>query len=108
MWLNIYARYMLLAEGPDASDSRRAHWPLEGNRAPHHGGGTQDTDFDKGFTKGFFHYLMGYVFPKRLGLDSTITSWDLKIRIPRQKLRICSKLEGNRALLRKIRKLPCR
>ena len=32
--------------------------------------------------------LIGYVFPKKLGLDSKITSWDLKNRIPRRKLPI--------------------
>jgi len=32
--------------------------------------------------------LIGYVFPNKLGLDEGITSWDLKIRIPRRKLRI--------------------
>ena len=30
------------------------------------------------------------VFPKQLGLDSILESWDLKIRIPRRKLRIWS------------------
>ena len=33
---------------------------------------------------------MGYAVPKKLGLDSKITSWDLKNRIPRRKLRIQS------------------
>ena len=32
----------------------------------------------------------GYVLSKKLGLDSKVTSWDLKNRIPRQKLRIQS------------------
>ena len=31
-----------------------------------------------------------FVFSKKLGLDSIFTSWDLKIRIPRRKLRIQS------------------
>ena len=35
-----------------------------------------------------FVWTLGYVFPKKLGLDEGITSWDLKIRIPRRKLRI--------------------
>ena len=34
--------------------------------------------------------MLGYVFPKELGLDSISTSWDLKIRIPRRKLRMQS------------------
>ena len=32
--------------------------------------------------------FIGYAFPKQLGLDEGITSWDLKNRIPRQKLRV--------------------
>ena len=32
----------------------------------------------------------GYAFPTQLSLDSTITSWDLKHRIPCRKLRIQS------------------
>ena len=32
--------------------------------------------------------FIGYVSPKQLGLDEGIASWDLKNRIPRQKLRI--------------------
>ena len=32
--------------------------------------------------------FIGYVFLKQLGLDSILASWDLKIRIPRRKLRI--------------------
>ena len=38
--------------------------------------------------RGFPSNLVGYVFPKKLGLDSKITSWDLKNRIPREKLYI--------------------
>ena len=34
--------------------------------------------------------FIGYVFPRKLGLDEGITSWDLKHRIPRQKLPIWS------------------
>ena len=34
--------------------------------------------------------FIGGVFPKQLGLDSILESWDLKIRIPRRKLRIWS------------------
>ena len=35
-------------------------------------------------------FFIGDVFPKKLGLDSILESWDLKIRIPRRKLRIWS------------------
>ena len=35
-----------------------------------------------------FQNFIGYVFPKKLGLDEGITSWQLKNRIPRQKLYI--------------------
>ena len=53
------------------------------------GGGTQDTDFNKGFTKGFVHICLGNAFPKQKHvLDSKITSWDLTHRIPSQKLPI--------------------
>ena len=38
----------------------------------------------------FFIFFLGYVFPKKLGLDSKNPSWDLKNRIPRRKLRIQS------------------
>ena len=31
---------------------------------------------------------MFHIFQKQLGLDANFTSWDLKIRIPRRKLRI--------------------
>ena len=62
------------------------HWMATGHRTI--GGGTQDIDFDKGFTKGFFAVCIGYVSPKTLGVDSEITSCDLKHGIPRQKLRI--------------------
>ena len=41
------------------------------------------------FPRNFLNCLR-YVFPKKLGLDSILESWDLKIRIPRQKLRIWS------------------
>ena len=34
--------------------------------------------------------FLGDAFPKQLDLDSCFTSWDLKIRIPRRKLRIYS------------------
>ena len=34
--------------------------------------------------------LIGYVFPNKLGFNEGITSWDLKNRIPRQKLPIWS------------------
>ena len=43
--------------------------------------------FDVVDKKPLAHFI-GYVFPKQLGLDSFFTSWDLKIRIPRRKLRI--------------------
>ena len=33
-------------------------------------------------------FFLGYVFRKKNGLGSMLTSWDLKIRIPRQKLRM--------------------
>ena len=34
-----------------------------------------DTDFNKGFTRGIcFTHVIGYVFPKQLGLDSISTS----------------------------------
>ena len=33
-------------------------------------------------------FFIGYVFPKKLGLDAGFSSWDLKNRIPREKLRI--------------------
>ena len=36
------------------------------------------------------YFFLGYVYPKKLGLDSISTSWDLKFRIPRRKLRIQS------------------
>ena len=36
------------------------------------------------------YFFLGYVFPKQLCLDSNFTSWDLKHRIPRRKLRIWS------------------
>ena len=38
----------------------------------------------------FFQIFIGDVFLKKLGLDSIWESWDLKIRIPRRKLRIWS------------------
>ena len=37
-----------------------------------------------------FQIFIGDAFPKKLGLDSILESWDLKIRIPRRKLRIWS------------------
>ena len=69
------------------------------------GGGTQDTDFNIGLTKGiftfffdglsdnrlnntFFPHFYTVRFPKHLGLDAVSASWDLKFRIPRRKLRI--------------------
>ena len=36
----------------------------------------------------FLLIFSGDAFPKKLGLDSILESWDLKIRIPRRKLRI--------------------
>ena len=36
------------------------------------------------------HIFIGDAFPKQLGLDSILESWDLKIRIPRRKPRIWS------------------
>ena len=51
----------------------------------------QIIDLKKGMNQEFqqFSYFsLGYVFPKQLGLDSILASWDLKIRIPRRKLRI--------------------
>ena len=36
------------------------------------------------------YVLIGSAFPKKLDLDSILESWDLKIRIPRRKLRIWS------------------
>ena len=38
----------------------------------------------------FFQIFIGDVFPKKLGLDSILESWDLTIRIPHRKLRIWS------------------
>ena len=38
--------------------------------------------------KGFVYIFLGYAFPKQLGLDEGITSWDLKIGIPRRKIPI--------------------
>ena len=38
--------------------------------------------------KGISPNLYRVRFPKKLGLDSMLASWDLKIRIPRRKLRI--------------------
>ena len=38
--------------------------------------------------------ISGTFFPTKLGLDEGIPSWDLKIRIPRQKLRIWSYSQG--------------
>jgi len=37
---------------------------------------------------GKLNEVIGYAFVKKLGLDEGITSWDLKNRIPRRKLRI--------------------
>ena len=36
------------------------------------------------------YIVIGDVFPKTLGVGSILESWDLKIRIPRRKLRIWS------------------
>ena len=52
------------------------------------GGGTQDTDFNKGFTKGIFTTFLENFGANKLGLDSIFTSWDLKILIPCRKLHI--------------------
>ena len=38
----------------------------------------------------FSQFFLGDVFPEKLGLDAILGSWDLKIRIPRRKLRIWS------------------
>ena len=38
----------------------------------------------------FLIFFWGTFFLKKLGLDEGITSWELKIRIPRRKLRIYS------------------
>ena len=38
----------------------------------------------------FLNFFWGTFFPKKLGLDAILESWDLKIRIPRRKLRIWS------------------
>ena len=43
----------------------------------------------KEINKDLFFFL-GDVFPKKLGLDAILASWDLKIWIPRRKLRIWS------------------
>ena len=40
--------------------------------------------------KGFFSKILKFRFSKKLGLDAIFTSWDLKNRIPRRKLRIQS------------------
>ena len=36
----------------------------------------------------FYLFFLGYAFREKLGLDSILASLDLKIRIPRRKLRI--------------------
>ena len=43
------------------------------------------------------YIYIGYFFPKQLGLDERITSWDLKNRIPRRKLRIQSYSQVSRS-----------
>ena len=54
----------------------------------------------KGFIKGFFLNILDFVFPKQLGLDARITSWDPKIRIPREQLPLYWDSEDSGAKIR--------
>ena len=58
--------HRLVAGKRDVMSPYVADWPLEGNRALFrgvpHGGGTQDTDFNKGFTKGIVINFYGVRF----------------------------------------------
>ena len=65
------------------------HWKATGHRSICRGGvpkkGNKKINKE---IKYLFLIFLGYVFPQKLGLDSIVMSWDLKIRIPRRKLRI--------------------